>query len=122
MSIQRSVSATADRRTRRSRRTKVAFAALAVVLAAVVVPDAAASAADRDDGDSDGLVWSRFVDLDFSAARIVIADRRGGNVRELSHAAAGDPGERVAGTGQDSPPGHRHCVDRSRQHRTQLHR
>jgi TolB protein len=35
------------------------------------------------------IVWSRFVDLDFSAARIVLARPDGTHVRELTHSANG---------------------------------
>lgn len=42
-------------------------------------------------GDERGtmLAWSRFVDLDFSAARIVIGRPNGGPVREVTHSADG---------------------------------
>jgi Tol biopolymer transport system component len=42
-----------------------------------------------DDGNATRIVWSRFVALDFSAARIVIADAQGRGVRELTHSSNG---------------------------------
>lgn len=48
----------------------------------------AASAATAREGWT-RLVWSRFVDTDGSAARIVIRDQAGGAVRELTHSTAG---------------------------------
>jgi dipeptidyl aminopeptidase/acylaminoacyl peptidase len=68
----------------------IARAGLAVALTAASLLVAAPQAA-RATGDTveTRLVWSRFVDAGFSAARIVIAPPSGAPVRELTHSADG---------------------------------
>jgi dipeptidyl aminopeptidase/acylaminoacyl peptidase len=71
-------------------RIKVTCAVLLGFLSWALSPAAAHASPSGNDGtQSTRIVWSRFVDLDFSAARIVIADSHGRHVMELTHSSNG---------------------------------
>lgn len=65
------------------------FLAPTIAIALAVGGAAIASAPAAAHGKSNFVVWSRFVDLDFSAARIVLTHSPGGKVRELTHSSNG---------------------------------
>jgi hypothetical protein len=76
---------------------RLAVLSLALAVSAAVagfIPSSASSApgTSRDRHPEERgtrIAWSRFVDLDFSAARIVIGRPNGGPVRELTHSSNG---------------------------------
>lgn len=76
-------------------RTKTATVIAAVLLSWTVAAQSQAGAVtgkyrDHQSNDRDTqIVWSRFVDQNFSAARIVIAEADGGPVRELTQSSNG---------------------------------
>jgi TolB protein len=77
--------------TRRLARVRARCAVFSVGLVVVVggAFPAPASAGTSGSASDTRIAWSRFVDLEFSAARIVIADAAGRGVRELTHAGSG---------------------------------
>jgi len=71
-------------------RIRTLTATLLAMLGWIALPGVAqAGSASEGGGDGTSLVWSRFVDLDFSAARIVIGDSDGDDVTELTHSSDG---------------------------------
>ncbi len=70
--------------------TRRSWGVAALILALSAAPANAASRAPRNHAPDTGprMAWSRFVDSDFSAARIVIRDPDG-QVREVTHSADG---------------------------------
>jgi Tol biopolymer transport system component len=65
------------------------FMGLALATAGVASPAQAAKGPSSDASRDSMIAWTRAVDADFSAARIVIADGEGRGVRELTHAPVG---------------------------------
>jgi TolB protein len=65
------------------------FIASTIAASLAVGGAAAVSAPAAAHGKANIVVWSRFVDQDFSAARIVLAHSPGGGVRELTHSIDG---------------------------------
>lgn len=74
-------------------RARCAVLSLTLILAAggaFAAPAAAGTSDPAGDAASNTrIAWSQFVDADFSAARIVIADAAGRGVRTLTHAGSG---------------------------------
>jgi Tol biopolymer transport system component len=90
------------RRSKRSRFTLLAVAAASVIVAGTVVVFALNGRGDRHVSTASGpapgdtrIVYTRFIDAQFSGARLVIADSDGGNAKELTDTNAGSV-DRVA--------------------------
>ncbi len=74
----------------RSHFVVLSFAVVLAVMMAALPPATARSSGSREHGGHGSrVVWSRFVDTDFSAAGVVISDGPGEPARELTHPAAG---------------------------------
>jgi TolB protein len=70
--------------------TRARFLIASTIATSLAVGGAAAvSAPAGADGKPNVVVWSRFVDQNFSAARIVLAGNHDGHVRELTHSSNG---------------------------------